>query len=496
MAAFEMSAAFERATTQMMRSFGVELVEDLASKYGFSSEEAIRSVGLEKMKAKKAEKKSNKSEWNTPSVVLPWTGTPLNNWTCRGLRLNHGLHSQCVLKAMEGGRYCKGCHRQADKNASGKPTYGTVEDRMECGLLEYRDPKDNKLTVPYANVMEKLGVSREQAEAAAQEFGLTIPEEHFVKRKGKRGRPVAVKTVTDSDGEEKPKKGRGRPKKEKKVIETSAGDDLIAALVEEAAKKKKKPAAKKAASPNASPKASPNASPKTSPKAPRKKKVLSEEEKLERKKVAAEKRRATMAAKKEAKKLADEKERMLKMQAEVAEAAEKASAKEKEDKAWSLGQKAFENMKADMVEELDEKGEAYRKARGSDLGEDDGSEIVDIVLGSDEEFDLDATVEVTDEMKAAMVGYGAETEDEMASADGIGPVKKGSAETYGVSTDEDEDEEVKVKLFEHKGKQYYRSPADNLLYDPATSECVGIWNEATEEIDDVVEFGSDEEDDE
>ena len=118
-----------------------------------------------------------------------------------------------------------------------------------------------------------------------------------------------------------------------------------------------------------------------------------------------------------------------------------------------------------MVEELDEKGEAYRKARGSDLGEDSGSES-----------ELDST----DETKA----------------DGIEPVKKGSVETYGATTDEDEEEdEVKVKKFEHGGKTYYRSPVDNLLYDPATSECVGIWNEATKEIDEVAEFGSDEEED-
>ena len=144
---------------------------------------------------------------------------------------------------------------------------------------------------------------------------------------------------------------------------------------------------------------------------------------------------------------------MLKMQAEVAEAAAKAStAKEKEAK-------VLQEIKTNMVEELDEKGEVYRKARGSDLGE---------------ESDV-------------------ESNDDVASTNDMMPVKKGSAETYGVTTDEDEDEEeeVKVKPFQHKGKTYYRSPADNLLYDTETSECIGIWNEVTQEIDDVAEFGSD-----
>ena len=261
-----MSAAFERASSAMMRDFGTSLVDTLALKYNFSSEEARRHLGLDTIKSKKTERKT-KSNWKTPSVMLPWTGKSLPTGFCQGLRLNHGLHSQCVLEASAGELYCKGCATQAGKNESGKPTYGTVEDRMAVGLLEYRDPKEGKQTVPYANVMDKLGVTRSAAEGAAAEFGLTIPEEHFVKRVGKRGRPAAVKPTADSDEESQPKKGRGRPKKAKKVIETSAGDDLIASLVKQAAKKKSSAKAKRMASPGGSPKVA------------RKKKVLSDEEK-------------------------------------------------------------------------------------------------------------------------------------------------------------------------------------------------------------------------
>ena len=88
--------------------------------------------------------------------------------------------------------YCKTCQTQADRSATGKPTYGTVEDREAVGILEYVDPK-GKQTLPYANVMQKLNISREDVEAEAKEFAEllgtdTIPEEHFVVREAKRGR--------------------------------------------------------------------------------------------------------------------------------------------------------------------------------------------------------------------------------------------------------------------------------------------------------------------
>jgi len=49
-----------------------------------------------------------------------------------------------------------------------------------------------------------------------------------------------------------------------------------------------------------------------------------------------------------------------------------------------------------------------------------------------------------------------------------------------------------VKKFEFKGKLYYRT-ADNVLYDPKTQDCMGVFNEERQEIDECVE---EEEDDE
>jgi BRCT domain type II-containing protein len=50
---------------------------------------------------------------------------------------------------------------------------------------------------------------------------------------------------------------------------------------------------------------------------------------------------------------------------------------------------------------------------------------------------------------------------------------------------EDEIEEVEVEVIEfvHEGVQYLRGKIDNKIYDPETSEVVGIWNEETSKID-------------
>ena len=127
-------------------------------------------------------------------------------------------------------KYCKTCQRQADRSATGKPTYGDVEDREAVGILEYVDPK-GKQTLPFANVMKKLNISREDVEAEAKEFAEllgtdTIPEEHFTIREAKRGRPEK------STGEEKPKQKKkvGRPLESSKVVKSSVEGDLISQL--------------------------------------------------------------------------------------------------------------------------------------------------------------------------------------------------------------------------------------------------------------------------
>ena len=238
-ASISLNKATQKAATSIATDFSIAVVHQLASQYKFDAEQAIRDLGISdltiKSNVKKAPKspKEPKAKWDAPSVILPWCGMPfMKEGFCQGLRLNHGLHSQCTMQA-KFGDMCLTCHKQCEKNATGKPTYGDVTDRSLVGIFDYRDPKSNKQTVPYANVMDKLKITSKQAQDEAIRFGLVIPEEHFVVKKAQRGRPKRPASAVDSDGESSPKlkAKRGRPKKAKKVVESATGEDLILALL-------------------------------------------------------------------------------------------------------------------------------------------------------------------------------------------------------------------------------------------------------------------------
>jgi hypothetical protein len=165
--------------------------------------------------------------------ILPFCGKILNS--CLGIKLNYGLYSQCMNDRDGNGRYCKTCEKQGKKNSTGKPTYGDITERMD---VSWRDKK-GKEAVRYANVMDKLEITREMAEKSASGWGIVIPELEFEIKEVKLGRPKKSVAVSDTDSEAsvEPKK-RGRPRKEKSVIsELSPGDDLIAGLIKEAKQK-------------------------------------------------------------------------------------------------------------------------------------------------------------------------------------------------------------------------------------------------------------------
>ena len=167
------------------------------------------------------------------NIILPWCGEKLSG-KCSALKLNSGLHTQCMKNVNE--NYCNGCSNLIEKNGGIAP-YGTVEDRLKCGILEYVDPK-GKQTIPYANVMKKLNITQEEALHEAEKLGWVIPPCHFEKKVSKRGRPKRDTSAEDTESEEgNETKKRGRPKKEKEIVSTSVGEDLIASLIEESKEK-------------------------------------------------------------------------------------------------------------------------------------------------------------------------------------------------------------------------------------------------------------------
>lgn len=214
--------------SDLMKEHTRECIINLARKYKFNKDEALKYLELEKEVIKEVSKNKNQ-------ILLPFCGV-INDECCNGVKLNYGLYTQCTNSKDKKG-FCKTCSKQAEKNSNGEPTYGTIQDRLAAGD-EFRDPK-GKPAVRYANIMEKLNISKDDALAQAKKLGLIIPEEEFELLVKKRGRPKKSVAVSDTESEHsivEPKK-RGRPRKDKSLVtELATGDDLIAGLIKEAKK--------------------------------------------------------------------------------------------------------------------------------------------------------------------------------------------------------------------------------------------------------------------
>jgi hypothetical protein len=301
-------------------------------KLGAPSIVSARSAAMKKVRSsKKSESKEGSNVKGKPEILLPFCGVIEESW-CKGIRYNHGLHTQCTNGPASGGKYCATCAKSATNSASGKPTYGDISDRMEGELLAFRDPK-GKQTQCYANVAAKMGLDMEKAKAEAEKFGWTIPEDQLTVKVVKRGRPAkkAPKVV-------KAKGKRGRPAKVVKT--TNSMDEQIAQLVAEAAEDvvgevvvPKKKVVRKTAEEKAAEKAA--------------KKQAKEAEKVAKK--------AAKEADKAAKKAAKEAEKAAKKAAKEAEKAAKKAAKEAKKQAAKKPTKT-ELKKKELQKEANEIG--------------------------------------------------------------------------------------------------------------------------------------------
>jgi hypothetical protein len=238
------SRVVSRGLEEVYDAMAYDVVDKLSNYFEFDRDEAwaivdygcsaMGSKGLKKSKGgRKAKSDGSSGKTKTkavkkdkPSLPLPFVGT-VDETLCYGIRLNHGLHTQCRNSKLESGDYCKVCQKHADAAASGKPTYGDIRDRSTTDLLSYIDPK-GKLTLPYANVVKKLSLDKDAVLREAEKFGVEIPDEHWELREVKRGRPKKLTSVSDTESEASSKapKKRGRPKKQKNV-KSAVGDDLL-----------------------------------------------------------------------------------------------------------------------------------------------------------------------------------------------------------------------------------------------------------------------------
>ena len=189
-----------------------------------------RSVATKAARAaQKAAKVPKQKRTPKPTMLVPFCGEIVDDW-CQGVRLNHGLHTQCTNSPLADGTYCKTCTKGASASASGKPAYGDIADRAKF-TTDYRDPKGT-LTLPYANVVAKQSLDLTAAHAAAAELGWTIPAEQLVARTTSRGRPRKSAAASDtSSAGSRPVMVKRRKNAKIKVSQP----DMIAALVAAAA---------------------------------------------------------------------------------------------------------------------------------------------------------------------------------------------------------------------------------------------------------------------
>lgn len=319
-------------------------VEECALTYKFDSEEALSRLGLNEvcLSMKKVEKKSKKVV--KVAFPLPFNGVKDDN-CCSALKLNHGLYTQCENKCGPTGEYCKGCSKQASKSESGKPEYGTIDDRIAVGMMEFRDPK-GKSPIAYTKIMKKMNLSKEQVLEEAGKLNVVVAEEHFaMQEESKKGRPKSEKP----EKVEKEDKKKGRPAKAKKVLEVQEEtSDLFAEMIAAASTTAKEVVVEEKAKKE-------------------EEKALKEQGKAEKK--ALKEQKEAEKAKKEQEK-AEEKAKKEQEKAEEKAKKEQEKAKKEQEKAEKKGvkeekgeKKAKEEEEQDVVKKFEYEGTKFLKSK-------------------------------------------------------------------------------------------------------------------------------------
>ena len=469
---FNASVIISEQLNRLMVNAAQELaqraVSACAEHYKFDAEEAIGLLGLNNVKlerkgAVKDEEVKVKVVMPKPKFPLPYNGE-FNDTYCYALRQNNGLYTQC--SGVRGNaQFCKSCAKQMQKTGSDMPEYGTIQQRQAVNIFEYVDPNGRK-PIAYIKLMKKYKLTQEAVLEEAGKFNIIINNEHFIapEEETKRGR-----RKNEDKTEEKQKGVKGRPKKEKKVLQLEGDDDdedLFAALVQEANNnaQEEDDVSQSQSSSDVSQSSS------TSPK----KNVVSdeetEEETYERLELEAlkEQEKREKAAKKEQERV----EREAKKKAEEEEKAEKAAKKEQERIEREAKKKAEEEEKAAKAA----KKEQERIEREAKKKAEEEEKAAKAAKKEQERIEREAKKKAEEEEKAAKKSSKKEKE-----------VKPANEEEE--DDDEDDEEPDIVKKIEHDGKKYLKSKKTGIIYDytkyikDGEQIKVGRWNEKTNKID-------------
>lgn len=496
---------------------------------------------LEKWLMNYVSKQEDRGKGSQSKLPLPFCGSVIAG-CCEAVVLNNQLFTQCEKKKTKTFKIsgaveveyslCDACHKSVEKKANKGTdagrllTYGTIQERMANGGVIAANGSLRK-PAPYATVMAKLGITREDAEAEAARRGVTIPIEELEEKQARRGRPKKTKSieiVVDTSSEDE---GQTKRKRTSKVLAGSSdGENLIAALVAEAQIKAgsdddfsemmkeptheekvqegvdeivKKQAAVMAGLPKESwkpithkkfaPKGEEQNQKKSTAATKKSEKALAAAAKKAEKAAAAEAKKAEKAAAVQAKKEAAQAKKAEKAAAAQAKKAEKEAAK----KTKKAEPKKTEAKKTDAKPKREKalSAKAYLEKHGqASVGNIENGKQLCLRKSGVPYWKPVETVAESEVVEPEVVEPVVEKE---LVEDTIVPETSPSAveaevEDNVASEEEEDEEEVQVTKWTCPADdKEYLLAADNVVYDASTHEPVGVWNEKEGKIDELVE---------
>jgi hypothetical protein len=233
-ASISVTELLTKTLENMAKELAIRCITKCASMYKFDAVDAIVALGLQNLSLtrKPMHKKSVEEPIVKELIVkpikaakepkstfpFPFEPSRVNEQGCKGLSYNHGLFTQCSKSCMSNGSFCKSCQTEADNSSTGRPDCGTVAQRIDTELYEFKDSK-GRSPISYTKFLEKAKLTAEQAVEEAGKLNFVINECHFVK-----------KQVNKEDAT-----ARGRPKKIVALVKAETVDDLFANLANDAA---------------------------------------------------------------------------------------------------------------------------------------------------------------------------------------------------------------------------------------------------------------------
>jgi len=134
-------------------------------------------------------------------IPLPWCGS-VREEDCQGLRVNHGLYTQCTNSRKEG-EYCTTCTKSGKSNISapGIPSAGNIAQRLQAADREYTiviNGQQRKETA-YKDVVAKLKLTEEHVRSVAYATGIALPDDTFEKTSKTKSTSCVVEDRADPE---------------------------------------------------------------------------------------------------------------------------------------------------------------------------------------------------------------------------------------------------------------------------------------------------------